>query len=382
MFRIIAFLLTISCLSCTKDSKPSADLPLLVIADVKAQEGDGAGKMIFTIEVSGQNTGNISLKYSTFDGTAKAGIDYTAVSNGTLTFGANETQKTIEISLLGNDAPNGEKEFSLLFSDIQNAKVQKDRVIGVILDDDFPVPASGYTTPTSYAGYQLVWADEFKSATLSNDWTHEIGANGWGNNELQYYRPENTFMVENEYLVIEARKENFQNAAYTSSRIITKDKKIFKYGRIDIRAALPKGRGVWPALWMLGQSFSSVGWPACGEIDIMEVLGQEPSKLYGTAHWDNNGQHASYTGSTTLSTGDFNASFHVFSIIWDSQKIRWYLDDVKFHEIDTTPAALSEFQKDHFFIFNIAVGGNWPGNPDPSTTFPQRMIVDYVRVFQ
>ncbi|MCX2742749.1 family 16 glycosylhydrolase [Mangrovivirga sp. M17] len=250
---------------------------------------------------------------------------------------------------------------------------------------DVVIPDEGYTTPLSYDGYTLVWQDEFDGSALSSDWTHEIGtgSNGWGNNELQYYRSENTTVADG-YLTIEARKENFSGQNYTSSRIVTMGKQSFQYGRIDIRATLPEGQGIWPALWMLGSDFPTVGWPSCGEIDIMEMIGGQnrENTVHGTVHWDNNGSHANYGGSHTLSSGTLSDKFHVFTIIWDSTSITWYIDDFKYHEIDITPAGLSEFHDKFFFIFNVAVGGDWPQKPDATTTFPQQMIVDYVRVFQ
>ena len=261
-------------------------------------------------------------------------------------------------------------------------------VIDLAVDNTDPldIPSGGYTTPESYAGKTLVWRDEFDGTSLSADWTHEIGtgSGGWGNNELQYYREQNT-SVQDGYLVITAKKESFGGQEYTSSRIITSGKRNFKYGRIDIRAALPKGQGIWPALWMLGSNFNTVGWPKCGEIDIMEMVGGDASgrnnTVHGTVHWDANG-YATYTDSYTLNSGIFADEFHVFSIVWDDKSITWYVDDVQYNVIDITPADLDEFQKDFFFIFNVAVGGNWPGSPDATTVFPQRMIVDYVRVFQ
>ncbi|MBL6444738.1 glycoside hydrolase family 16 protein [Fulvivirga sp. 29W222] len=249
------------------------------------------------------------------------------------------------------------------------------------------IPSEGYTTPESYAGMNLVWQDEFGGTSISGDWTHEIGtgSNGWGNNELQYYKEENT-EVRDGYLIITAKEESFGGRDYTSSRIITSGKQTFKYGRIDIRAALPQGQGIWPALWMLGSNFNSVGWPACGEIDIMELIGGSATgrdnTVHGTVHWDNAGRNANYGDHYTLSSGIFADEFHVFSIVWDATSITWYVDDVQFNVVDTTPTELSEFQNDFFFIFNVAVGGNWPGSPDANTIFPQKMIVDYVRVFQ
>lgn len=259
-------------------------------------------------------------------------------------------------------------------------------------DNDNPVktpvsiiPAKGYTTPTTYANLKSVWADEFDGTSLNEaNWNFEIGNNnGWGNNELEYYKKENT-SVKDGNLIIQAKSESIGNQFYTSSRITTQNKFNLKYGRVDIRAALPKGQGIWPALWMLGKNITTVSWPKCGEIDIMEMIGGtgKDNTMYGTAHWDNNGQHAQYGGNTQLASGVFNDEFHVFSIIWDAKKIAWYLDDKKFHEIDTTPAGLSEFQEEYFFIINLAVGGNWPGMPDGSTVLPQHLVVDYIRVFQ
>lgn len=244
---------------------------------------------------------------------------------------------------------------------------------------------NGYATPSSYPGLSLVWQDEFDGTALkSTNWTHELGGSGFGNNELQYYQEQNT-LVENGMLIIKAKKENVGGKSYTSSRIITQGKKTFKFGRIDIRAKLPKGQGMWPALWMLGSNITTVGWPKCGEIDIMEMIGGtgNDNKVHGTVHWDNGGVHAQYGGSKALTDGKiFADEFHVFSITWDASFITWYIDDVKFHVIDITPDGLSELRQDAFFIFNVAVGGNWPGSPDASTRFPQFMAVDYVRVFK
>ncbi|MEP0986803.1 glycoside hydrolase family 16 protein [Ekhidna sp.] len=249
-----------------------------------------------------------------------------------------------------------------------------------------PIDDTGYTSPLSYNGMSLIWNDEFEGSALNETyWNYEIGtgSGGWGNNELQYYREDNTSMREG-YLLIEARRESFSGSQYTSSRLTTEGKFDFKYGRVDIRAKMPKGQGLWPALWMLGANFRSVGWPYCGEIDIMEMIGGTNNEdvVHGTAHWDASGTKADFGGSTRLSSGILNDEFHVFTIIWDETQIRWLFDDRQYHAMSITPADLSEFQEEFFFIFNVAVGGNWPGSPNSSTIFPQRMIVDYVRVFQ
>jgi len=204
----------------------------------------------------------------------------------------------------------------------------------------------------------------------------------WGNNELQYYQEDNTSIIDGN-LVIEARRQTLESSNYTSSRLITRGKQSFQYGRVDIRAVMPKGQGMWPALWMLGSNISQVSWPSCGEIDIMEMIGGEERDkvVHGTAHWDQGG-HVYYGQSMSNASGKLSEEYHVYSIIWDEQSIRWFFDDINYNTIDITPEALSAFHDDFFFIMNIAVGGNWPGSPDNTTLFPQWMIVDYIRVFQ
>ena len=235
----------------------------------------------------------------------------------------------------------------------------------------------------NYPNYTLTWQDEFNGSSLSSDWTHEIGNGswGWGNNELQYHRPQNT-SIENGYLTIRAKQEYYGGFNYTSSRIKSQGNFSFKYGRIDVRAKLPYGQGLWPALWMLGENISSVGWPSCGEIDIMEMIGgngYNDRTCHGTIHWEDNG-HASYGGHNSLSSGRLADEFHVFSIIWNQSSISWLRDDIQYHTVDINN--LTAFHNNFFFIFNVAVGGNWPGSPDGTTVFPQTMIVDYIRVFQ
>lgn len=245
----------------------------------------------------------------------------------------------------------------------------------------------GYTTPDSYPAMKLAWKDEFNGTALNTaDWTYEIGngVDGWGNAELQYYRKENT-SVSDGFLTITAKKEAFGGYQYTSSRLKTQYNKSFKYGRIDIRAKLPKGQGIWPALWMLGANIDDKKWPFSGEIDIMELVGGGPGKdntVYGTIHYDNDGTYAHITKPYALSKGDFSDKFHVFSLIWDETKITWLVDDVAFYTQDITSPAMNEFHEPFFLLLNVAVGGRWPGSPDSVTSFPQKMMVDYVRVFQ
>ena len=231
----------------------------------------------------------------------------------------------------------------------------------------------------------LVWSDEFnyKGIPDPEKWNMETGGDGWGNNELQYYTEENA-LVENGVLTITAREESVGGRDYTSARMTTQNKFDFKYGRIEARIKLPYGQGLWPAFWMLGSNIGSVSWPACGEIDIMEMVGGDDgdNTVHCTLHWDNDGAHAEYGQSYTLSSGIFADDFHIFSVTWDENEIVGYMDDNQYFVADITPELLSEFHQNFFTILNLAVGGDWPGPPDASTTFPQTMEVDYVRVFQ
>ncbi|ADO56477.1 beta-glucanase [Paenibacillus polymyxa M1] len=229
----------------------------------------------------------------------------------------------------------------------------------------------------------LVWSDEFNGTSLNrSNWTPEIGtgSGGWGNNELQYYtnRAQN-LQVTGGNLVITAQKEAYGGMNYTSARIKTQDLKKFTYGKVEARIKLPSGQGIWPAFWMLGSNISSVGWPKCGEIDIMERVNNNPS-VNGTVHWDAGG-HADF--GRVSGNLDFS-QYHVYSIEWDSKYIRWFVDGQQFNEfyIENGTGNTEEFQQPFFILLNLAVGGNWPGAPNNSTQFPSQMLVDYVRVYQ
>lgn len=227
--------------------------------------------------------------------------------------------------------------------------------------------------------WQLVWADEFSNG-ISQDWVFETGrgGSGWGNNELQYYRRENA-TVENGNLVITAKRENFGGANYTSARMKTQGKKSWKYGRMEARIAMPSFTGVWPAFWMLGDNISTVGWPNCGEIDVMEHINTN-NTCYGTIHWsDQNGNYANYGGNI----GTNVTQYHVYAVEWDESKILWFRDGVKYHEVNIAGGinGTSEFHNKYFLLLNMAIGGNWPGFSVDNNAFPAKMLVDYVRVY-
>ncbi len=387
---LISFFILFST-SCSKSDSPAPEpkVSSLSIIDVTKQRSNNLPSTYrFNINISPTNSEEITVNYTTQDGTAKSTKDYTAVS-GTLIIPANQAYAYVDVIVNGDSLRQADQTFYLELSSPVNAKLSgTGKATATILNDGtyFPVDGAGYATASNYVGMNLVWSDEFDAIQLDKtSWTYETGASGWGNNELQYYSnsSKNSFLSEGN-LIIEARKETGSTNSYTSARIISKDKKTFTYGRIDIRAKLPKGQGVWPALWMLGNNISQLNWPACGEIDIMELLGHEPKKTYGTIHWGPAGGGSTHIGANyTLGTGDFSTSFHVFSLLWETDKLSFYVDDILF--FSATKAQVNgdyPFDKPFFFIMNIAVGGNWPGNPDATAVFPQRMIVDFVRVFQ
>lgn len=386
---LIYIWLAIFAIGCSdKDTDPEPAMPKLTAQDLVVDEKDNDYNVIVDFRLDKETESVVSGVIQTSDVTAEEGEDYRLTATQFF-FQPGERITSVTIEIFGDDLPEGDETFKLIVTEINGAVIETSEVEVTITDDDvnteLTIPESGYTTPESYDGMTRIWQDEFDGPELNEEyWTYEIGngSGGWGNNESQFYRKENTSIFEG-HLVIEARRQSFSGFQYTSSRIITRDKFDFKYGRVDIRAALPFGQGIWPALWMLGSNFGNVGWPACGEIDIMEMIGGNGREktVHGTAHWEQGG-HASYGDSYTLTNGDFQNEFHVFSIEWDETSIKWYVDDQLYNTLDTSPSALSEFRGEHFFIMNVAVGGNWPGYPDGTTVFPQRMIVDYIRVFQ
>jgi beta-glucanase (GH16 family) len=237
---------------------------------------------------------------------------------------------------------------------------------------------------------KLVMEDNFDAngAVNSSLWTMDLGRgpnnDGWGNNELQYYsdRPEN-IISEDGMLKISARKESYMGSSYTSAKIISKGKFEQKYGRIEARIKLPWGKGIWPAFWMLGSDFETVSWPQCGEIDIMEYLGNNPTTVFGTVHGPGYAGGQSISKSYTLKNSRFDTDFHVFGIEWGENYINYYVDDVLYNQV--TPADVPGewvFNKPFYLILNVAIGGNLPGNPTEQTVFPQQMIVDYIRVYE
>ncbi len=244
------------------------------------------------------------------------------------------------------------------------------------------------SSPSSVGPRTLVWSDEFDTINSAN-WSYETGGHGWGNNELQNYTNGQNSAIEfdasvgSNVMAITAKQDS--NGNFTSSRMISYNKKMFKYGRIEARLKLPQTQGIWPAFWMMGRSIKEgTGWPVCGEIDIMEHIGKEPNTTHAAVHGPG------YSGATPI-FGDnhlnerVDANYHVYAVEWNANSMTWFMDGVQFYS--TTKTNIQRygnwvFDQEMFLLLNVAVGGSWPGNPDGSSTFPQKMYVDYVRVYQ
>lgn len=272
-----------------------------------------------------------------------------------------------------------------------------DNANGSMYFDDLTLNQTGGTVP-SVTQWNIIWNDEFAQADGSYPdpakWGFDVGngSGGWGNNQLEYDTTNNA-TIQSGQLVIEARQESFGGKNYTSTRMLTKGKSSWTYGRMEARIKIPRGQGIWPAFWMLGVNIDSgVSWPTCGEIDIMENIGKtsDQGTVHGTIHGPQNGGDynggAGVGGTYTLSGGTALADdFHIYAIEWTPNQIKWFMDDHQYFTATSSGlpgGATWVFTQPQFLLLNLAVGGNWPGNPDGTTVFPQQMLVDYVRVYQ
>jgi beta-glucanase (GH16 family) len=244
------------------------------------------------------------------------------------------------------------------------------------------------------ATWTLTWSDEFDTGSRPDEsrWVYDLGGGGWGNRELQTYtnRAENAALRDGA-LVITARAEQWTGSDriardYTSARLKTKDRVAQTYGKFEARIQVPRGQGLWPAFWALGVDIDAVGWPECGEIDVMENIGREPTTIHGTLHGPGYSGGGAMSASTSSADGrPFADAFHLYAVEWEPGEIRWYVDGRQYfsrNASDLPAGARWVFDRDHFLLLNVAVGGDWPGNPDATTTFPQEMKVDYVRAYR
>ena len=370
---------------------PSGEtMPDVSIYEAQSLEIDSGDGLVFDLRLSKTSSDLITVSYTTEGLSAEPNVDFVP-STGMAEIAPNTLSTSIKISILHDELKEVDETVRVKITSASNAEIKIEQAIGLIVDNDiaeFNVD-DGYITAGEQYGYNLAWGEEFDNGIDLSAFNFEIGDGcpdicGWGNNELEFYTDEEkNARTEDGKLIITATKSS--SGKFESARITTQGKKVFKYGRMDIRAKLPIGQGIWPAIWMLGADINEVGWPACGEIDIMEYLGHQPNIAYGTAHWGPQGR-----GYSTYSTGEqrratsYADNFHVFTLVWEENRMDWYIDETKFHTI--TPSDMRgeqyRFNNDFFLILNVAVGGNWPGTPDGTTVFPQTMEVDYIRVFQ
>lgn len=390
LFLGVPCLLMVACEACSDPAPELVNAEIRWANDVTVFETASTTEMTFEVRLNQAVTTQVSVQFETLDGTAVAGEDYEATS-GTVVFEPGEVNKAVIIPILSDEYLEPDESFSVTLSNPINGyiKIGSPTAIGGIRNDDSMINISddGYQSAESYDGLSLTWSDEFNGDYINYDnWGYDLGngSGGWGNNELQTYtnNPNNAYVSDGR-LIIKAEKTG--EVSYSSARLKSLGLQEFQFGRIDVRALLPKGRGVWPAIWMLGANYPEVGWPACGEIDIMELLGHQAGTVHGTAHWGNDYPQWQFQGNDiSIYPDNFDGEFHVFSIDWSPNEIIYLMDDEAFFTVNTAMMNGQNypFNDPFFFILNVAIGGNWPGYPDETTSFPVFMAIDYVRVFQ
>ena len=336
--------------------------------------GDGnqqntPSNLVATVTIQGQDTAN---PYGDGSGI----LSCSAIATNAVKYGFKVGNGTESQNTTGNFSHIIQNAGTIQFALTIYAYSSTNEKISIV--KNLTVLVNGDTAGGSGNNDVLVWSDEFDGdgSINTDDWNYETGGGGWGNQEVQVYTASSAnILKENGILKITAVKES--NGSYTSARITTQNKIDFKYARVDIRAKLPSKAGTWPALWMLGSNFSdsSVGWPKCGEIDIMEQF-EDKTYVKATCHWDNNGSNADYGQQTNLSTP---TEFHVYSLDWRQGSIKAYIDNVEYFSMSTNNTL--PFDANFFLIFNLAMGGTNGGVIDPNFT-SDSMEVDYIRVYQ
>ncbi len=243
------------------------------------------------------------------------------------------------------------------------------------------------TTSAPDNGWKLLASDEFEgsagAAPDSSKWVHDVGGDGWGNDQLEYDtdRTDNAFLDGDGNLVIRAQQEDYEGNSYTSARLTTRGTLEQTYGRIEARMQIPAGAGLWPAFWMLGTNIDEVGWPSCGEIDIVEAIGTDADTVFGTVHGPGYSGDQGVGDIYNLPDGSYADNMHVYAIEWDPEQIAWYVDDVRYQTVSIGDAdGPWVFDAPFYIILNLAVGGTLGGDPDPAV-FPADLVVDYVRVY-
>lgn len=342
LLSTVLLLLSAFCLmSCGKSDDGADEAPSnLTLSTVIST--DGTGTVVFTATAEG------AVSYDFEYGNGEAAT----VSSGTVTY-----KYTI----------SGTNTYSVVVTAKSSSGLKTKKTFDITVT--VSAPTSG-----------LVWSDEFNADGTPDPtkWGYDLGAGGWGNSELQYYtnRPENV-IVQNGVLKITAKKESYSGSAYTSARLLSKGLYAFTYGKVEVRAKIPSGVGTWPAIWMLGNDISTAGWPACGEIDIMEHRGSELNKIFGTLHYP--GRSGGNADGSTLVISNASTEFHLYSLDWSASSIKIYVDGNLIHSVSNSSTI--PFNHDFFFIINVAMGGTFGGSVNATFT-SATMEVDYIRVYK
>ncbi len=346
-FSVFTFMLACSGGDSGSDDNSSSQIPsnmvletVIVGSSTQNPGGDGSGVVNFQVKADHAKQYKLLVDNQTLE-SSTGNFSYTFKNSGTY------------------------KVFASAYNGNQSASVSKDIAVTVNTGE-----------------MQLVWSDEFNYTGKpdTSKWTYNIGngTDGWGNNELEYYtdREDNAY-VDNGTLKINLKKESYEGYAYTSARLLTKGKFSFKYGKVVFRAKLPSGKGTWPALWMLGDKIDTVSWPACGEIDVMEHVGNQQNTIFSTLHYPGHSGASGVSQTTTLPTA--SSEFHVYTAEWTSSSIKFSIDGTVYHTFSNSSA--TPFNDKFFIIMNVAMGGNFGGAVDPDFSAAS-MEVDYVRVYQ
>lgn len=354
ILSLLLLLLTLTFVySCDQDAKilegnNPGDLSVvtnIIGKDQANPNGDGSGEVVFTVSASNALTYNFFVDGAEVGNILDNTFNYTFLSPGTNDY-------NIEVIARSSDG-------------FESKKVLDIRIFV------FDPTISG----------NLIWSDEFSTngqPSLDN-WTFEIGNNnGWGNNESQYYtdRSDNV-IIENGILKITAKREDYQGFEFTSARMLSKDKRSFKYGRVEARMKLPAGQGIWPAFWMMGQNIDQVGWPTCGEIDVMEYVGNRPDESFATVHYNDNGQASS--GNDGYVIDDLTNEFKIYAVEWTAESLNFYVDGTLTFTFANNAAL--PFNQEFFMLLNVAMGGDFGGNIASDFT-EGTLEVDYVRVYE
>ena len=387
LFAAITF---IACLAACSDDASNAFAPVSTAESSSMNAPTSSSSIFSTISSSSERSGgdlssSSSSHHSGPDTKSSSSID----GGSTPAMTSSSFTSSSSAVILSGDSRDDSAGSSTKSSDSKNSSSSSSRQSELDPKSSSSKDTASTEQGRSKPSKEYLWNDEFDGESIdTSKWGFEIGtgASGWGNNEWEYYtnRKENAY-IKDGILHIRAQKEDYKGSKYTSARMLTKGKFAFKYGTVEARIALPVGKGIWPAFWMLGDNFDKVGWPACGEIDIIEAVNSE-NIVYGTNHWANSSEYATY-GNNTGNYRDQKhemdiTQFHTYKFTWDEKYIRMFVDDFMYHEIliEGNKGDTEEFHKPFFFLLNVAVAGNWPGFEVDDTQFPNEMLVDYIRV--